>query len=99
MKKFYAVVGDEEYIILDRTFEDAVVTFWFWNIMRVERGELEPGEKIHVTELALAYHQGLIENAEVSLLPVLNGEDLRNELRAYLKKPPTQKTLDAVIAG
>ncbi|WP_297438028.1 hypothetical protein [Thermococcus sp.] len=99
MKKFYAVVGDEEYLLLDRNFEEAVVTFFLWNTTRVEKGELQPGTRIKVIELSFAYHQGLIENAEVSLFPVLRGEDLRNELRAYMKKPSTQKTLDAVIKG
>ena len=97
MRKFYARVGDEEYLLLDKSFEDAVVTFWFWNAMRVEMGELQPGAKIQVMELAMAYHQGVIENAEVSMLPVLNGEELRDELRAYLHRPAGQATLDGLI--
>ncbi len=95
--KFYATVGDEEYLLLDKSFEDAVVTFWFWNLMRAERGEIPAGAKIRVTELAIAYKTGLIENAEVSLLPVLNGEELREELKAYLNRPAGQTTLDNLV--
>ena len=97
MKKFYARVGDEEYLLLDKTFEDATVTFWFWNAMRVEKGEIPPGTRIKVMPLALAYHQGILENAEVSMLPVLRGDKLRDELRTYTRRPAAQTTLDGLV--
>ena len=97
MRKFYARVGDEEYILLDKSFEDATVTFWFWNAMRVERGEIPPGTRIKVMPLALAYHQGILENAEVALLPVLRGSKLRKQLGDYLHRPAAQTTLDNLI--
>jgi hypothetical protein len=96
--KFYARVGDEEYFLLDKSFEDAVVTFWFWTAVRTERGEIPPGRRGQVTELALAYQRGALENAEVATLPILEGEALRRELRAYLRGPAeqaTQPTLEA----
>ncbi|WP_297091990.1 hypothetical protein [Thermococcus sp.] len=97
MKKFYARVGDEEYLLLDNSFEDAVVTFWLWNAMRAEKGELQPGARARVMELALAYQQGIIENAEISLLQVLHGDELRNELRAYFPRPVKQATLNGLM--
>lgn len=99
MRKFYASVGEEEYLLLDRSFADAAVTFWFWSMMRAEKGEIQPGARVRVMPLALAYHQGIIENAEVALLTPLRGDELRDELRAYLQKPAVQATLPVAVKG
>ena len=111
MKKFYGRIYSptkgliEEYLILAKDVEEAakgLISHMFLKVLR-EGDEYYPEDaRWNVKPLWLAYKEGILVNAEVANLEVMNAPELIEEFTREFeerKKARKQKTLDAVIAG